>query len=62
MHYIECAVRETEEVKLQDKLQFVKIFSIPYEISLCLIDHRLIVHHVCVVAKGIVREQFLIFD
>ena len=36
--------------------------SLPYKIPLGFIDHRLIVHHVCVVAKGVVREQFLILN
>lgn len=38
-----------------------KIFSVPYKLPLCFIDHRLIVNHVCVVAKGIIREQIFIF-
>lgn len=38
-----------------------KIFSLPYKFPLCFIDHRLIVNHVCVVAQGVIREQFLIF-
>lgn len=32
----------------------------PYKLPLCFIDHRFAVHHVCVVAEGILREQFLI--
>lgn len=36
--------------------------KVPYKLPLCFVDHRLIVNHVCVVAKGIIREQILIFE
>lgn len=33
--------------------------KIPYELSAGFIDHWLIVHHICVVAKGVVRKGFV---